>query len=72
MRGKAVRLCGAAEQSIKEGKGEAKWTRLLCRSFGANAVRWQASPHGESIFMTFNPGDAGFLKRPPVNDTASQ
>jgi hypothetical protein len=30
---------GAAEQYIKEGKGEIKWTRLSSRSFAANAVR---------------------------------
>lgn len=29
------------EQRIKEGKGVAKWTRLSCRSFAANAVRLQ-------------------------------
>jgi Transposase DDE domain group 1 len=32
---------GTAEQCIKEGKGAIKWTRLLCRTFGANAVRLQ-------------------------------
>jgi hypothetical protein len=32
---------GTCEQSIKEGKGAIKWTRLLCRSFAANAVRPQ-------------------------------
>jgi len=32
---------GTAEQSIKEGKGAIKWTRLSCRSFAANAVRLQ-------------------------------
>jgi hypothetical protein len=31
---------GTCEQWIKEGKG-AKWTRLSCRSFAANAVRLQ-------------------------------
>jgi len=29
------------EQSIKERKGAIKWTRLSCRSFGANALRLQ-------------------------------
>ncbi len=33
--------CGTCEQSIKEGKGAIKWTRLSCRSFTANAVRLQ-------------------------------
>jgi Transposase DDE domain group 1 len=32
---------GTAEQWIKEGKGAVKWTRLSCRSFAANAVRFQ-------------------------------
>jgi hypothetical protein len=32
---------GTCEQSIKEGKGAIKWTRLSCRSFAANAVRLQ-------------------------------
>jgi hypothetical protein len=32
---------GTAEQWIKEGKGAIKWTRLLCRTFAANAVRLQ-------------------------------
>jgi hypothetical protein len=32
---------GTAEQSIKEGKGAIKWTRLSCRTFAANAVRLQ-------------------------------
>ena len=32
---------GTCEQYIKEGKGAIKWTRLSCRSFGANAVRLQ-------------------------------
>jgi hypothetical protein len=32
---------GTCEQYIKEGKGAIKWTRLLCRSFVANAVRLQ-------------------------------
>jgi len=32
---------GTAEQSIKEGKGAIRWTRLSCRSFAANAVRLQ-------------------------------
>jgi Transposase DDE domain group 1 len=32
---------GTAEQCIKEGKGAIKWTRLSCRTFGANAVRLQ-------------------------------
>jgi hypothetical protein len=32
---------GTAEQYIKEGKGEIKWTRLSCRTFAANAVRLQ-------------------------------
>ena len=32
---------GTAEQCIKEGKGAIKWTRLLCRTFAANAVRLQ-------------------------------
>jgi Transposase DDE domain group 1 len=32
---------GTCEQWIKEGKGAIKWTRLLCRSFAANAVRLQ-------------------------------
>jgi len=32
---------GTAEQSIKEGKGAIKWTRLSCRFFAANAVRLQ-------------------------------
>jgi hypothetical protein len=30
---------GTAEQWIKEGKAAIRWTRLLCRSFAANAVR---------------------------------
>ena len=30
-----------SEQSIKEGKGAIKWTRLSCRTFAANAVRLQ-------------------------------
>jgi hypothetical protein len=32
---------GTCEQWIKEGKGAIKWTRLLCRTFAANAVRLQ-------------------------------
>jgi hypothetical protein len=32
---------GTAEQWIKEGKHAIKWTRLSCRTFGANAVRLQ-------------------------------
>ena len=32
---------GTCEQSIEEGKGAIKWTRLSCRSFAANAVRLQ-------------------------------
>ena len=32
---------GTCEQWIKEGKGAIKWTRLSCRSFAANAVRFQ-------------------------------
>jgi hypothetical protein len=32
---------GTAEQWIKEGKGANKWTRLSCRTFVANAVRFQ-------------------------------
>jgi len=32
---------GTCEQSIKEGKGAIKWTRLSCRTFVANAVRLQ-------------------------------
>ena len=32
---------GTCEQWIKEGKGAIGWTRLLCRSFAANAVRLQ-------------------------------
>jgi hypothetical protein len=32
---------GTCEQRIKEGKGAIQWTRLLCRSFAANAVRLQ-------------------------------
>jgi hypothetical protein len=32
---------GTAEQWIKEGKGEIKWTRLSCRTLAANAVRLQ-------------------------------
>ena len=32
---------GTCEQWIKEGKGAAKWTRVSCRSFAANAVRLQ-------------------------------
>src|SRR5207244_5984567 len=32
---------GTCEQYIKEGKGAVKWTRLLCRSFAANALRLQ-------------------------------
>jgi hypothetical protein len=32
---------GTCEQSIKEGKGAIKWTRLSCRTFAANAVRLQ-------------------------------
>jgi hypothetical protein len=29
------------EQWIKEGRGAIKWTRLSCRTFAANAVRFQ-------------------------------
>ena len=29
------------EQWIKDGKGAIKWTRLSCRTFAANAVRFQ-------------------------------
>ena len=32
---------GTCEQYIKESKGAIKCTRLLCRSFAANAVRLQ-------------------------------
>ncbi len=32
---------GTAEQWIKDGKNAAKWTRLSCCSFSANAVRLQ-------------------------------
>ena len=32
---------GTAEQWIKEGKNAAKWTRLSCQSFAANAARLQ-------------------------------
>ena len=32
---------GTCEQWIKEGKSAIKWTRLSCRTFGANAVRLQ-------------------------------
>jgi hypothetical protein len=58
MRGKPMRLRGPAEQWIKEGKGALKWTRLLSRLFGANAVRLQASPEQgvpECGFVTLNP-----------------
>jgi hypothetical protein len=34
---------GAAEQSIKEGKQAAHWTRLSCHRFRANEVRLQLS-----------------------------
>jgi hypothetical protein len=33
---------GTAEQWIKEGKGAIKWTRLSCRTFAANAVRYSS------------------------------
>ena len=32
---------GTAEQHIKEGKNELRWTRLSCHAFGHNAVRLQ-------------------------------
>jgi hypothetical protein len=32
---------GTCEQWIKEGKGAIEWTRLLCLTFAANAVRLQ-------------------------------
>ena len=32
---------GTCEQWIKESRGAIKWTRLLCRTFAANAVRLQ-------------------------------
>ena len=32
---------GTAEQWIMEGKGAIKWTRLSCRTFAANGVRFQ-------------------------------
>jgi hypothetical protein len=32
---------GTAEQWIKQGKNAIKWTRLLCRTLAANAVRLQ-------------------------------
>ena len=32
---------GTAEQWIKEGKNAINWTQLSCRSFAANAVRFQ-------------------------------
>ena len=32
---------GTAEQYIKEGEYALKWTRLSCKSFGANEVRLQ-------------------------------
>jgi hypothetical protein len=73
MRGKPVRLRGPAEQLTKEGKGAAKWTRLPCRSFGANAVRLRASLNrgcGESGFLTLNPGDAEFVTRLAADGTA--
>ena len=32
---------GTCEQYIKEGKNAIMWTRLSCRTFAANAVRFQ-------------------------------
>jgi hypothetical protein len=65
---------GPRSNGSKEAKGAAKWTRLLCRLFGCTPP---VSRHplnrgcGESGFVTIIPGDAGFVKRPTVNDTAS-
>ena len=43
---------GTCEQSIKEGKGAIKWTRLSCRSFAANAVRLQLHARTSAIPRT--------------------
>ena len=40
---------GTAEQWIKEGKNAAKWTRLSCCSFAANAVRLQLHALGYNL-----------------------
>ncbi len=40
---------GTCEQWIKEGKGAIKWTRLSCRSFAANGVRFMRSPTTSAI-----------------------
>ncbi len=40
---------GTAEQWIKEGKNAAKWTRLSCCAFAANAVRLQLHALGYNL-----------------------
>jgi hypothetical protein len=40
---------GTAEQWIKEGKGAIKWTRLLCRTFAADADGPAAGAAGSSM-----------------------
>jgi hypothetical protein len=63
MRGKPMRLRGPAKQWIEVGKGALKWTRLLSRLFGANAVRLQASPEQgvlECGLVTLNPREDGY------------
>jgi hypothetical protein len=40
---------GTAEQWIKEGKGAIKWTRLLWRTFAADADRPAAGAAGSSM-----------------------
>jgi Transposase DDE domain group 1 len=40
---------GTAEQWIEECKGAAKWTRLSCRTFAANAVRLQLRVLGYNL-----------------------
>jgi hypothetical protein len=42
---------GTAEEGIKEGKNAAKWTRLSCCSFAANAVRLHALAYNLANFM---------------------
>jgi hypothetical protein len=54
---------GTAEQWIKEGKGAIKWTGLSCRTFVANAVRFQLHA------LAYNLGN---LMRTPVMPKAAE
>ena len=48
---------GAAEQHSKEGKGAIRWTRLSCRTFAANAVRFSSMRWPITSATLCPPGD---------------